>query len=194
MATAVGFHMKGNAWRGIKEYITREIGLDRINPLLKPETRAFFDQTFIASIWYDVQPVTEVTQVGAQLTKMRHDVFCRAIGTFIYERDMTGIYRAILRFASPELMVKALPLATTRYFDFVKLETTRVGPKAYDVLILGVPSETAATYTNVTSIFIERAITGSGGRNVTAQCTPPTPGPSISGTPTARIVRQLRWE
>ncbi len=194
MATAAGFHMKGNAWRGIKEYISRELGFERVMEHLKPETQTFLSQTFIASIWYDVRPVTEITTVGASLTNQPHPAFCRAVGTFIYERDMTGIYRAILKFASPELMVKALPLATTRYFDFVKLETTRVGPKAYDVLLMGVPSETAATYTNVTSIFIERAITGSGGKNVTAQCTPPVPAGLVNGTPTAKIVRQLRWE
>ena len=193
MATA-GFNMKGNAWRGIKEYLTREIGLERVMERLAPATRTFFEQIFIASIWYDVRPVTEVTQVAAQLTGQQHTALCRSVGTFIYERDMTGIYRAILKFATPDLMVKALPLATTRYFDFVKLETTRVGPKAYDVLIMGVPADTAAIYTNVTSVFIERAISGSGGKNVSAQCLAPTPGPGINGTPTSLIVRQLRWE
>ena len=193
MATA-GFNMKGNAWRGIQEYVTREIGLERVMERLRPETRAFFAQTFIASIWYDVRPVTEVTQAAADLIEQPHAALCRAIGTYIYERDMTGIYRAILKFATPDLMVKALPLATTRYFDFVKLETTRVGPKAYDVLIMGVPADNAMTYANVTSIFIERAIAGSGGKNVSARCLAPTPGPAISGLPTARIVRQLRWE
>ncbi len=186
--------MKGNAWRGVKEYVAREIGLERAMECLKPETRAFFDQNFIASIWYDVRPVTEITQTVARLTGQLHALLCRSIGTFIYERDMSGIYRAILKFATPDLMVKALPLATTRYFDFVKLQTARVGPKAYDVTIMGVPAEAAATYVSVTSIFIERAIAGSGGKNVSAQCLAPTPGPTISGLPTSQIVRKLRWE
>lgn len=191
---AAGFNMKGNAWRGITEYLGREVGMAPIIEQLAPATRTFFDQPFVASVWYDVRPVAELTQAAAQVAGQAHMTLCRAIGTYIYERDMSGIYRAILKFATPDLMVKALPLATTRYFDFVKLETTRVGPKAYDVTLDGIPAETASTYANVTSIFIERAIAGSGGRNVSAQCLDPTPGPGISGTPTSRIVRQLRWE
>jgi hypothetical protein len=187
--------MKGNAWRGVQEFIQAVApgGMAAVSPRLSEATQRFFAQMFVPSAWYDILPIEEITRASALLTGETHTMHCRALADFILKRDSTGLYRAILRFATPELMVRALPFATKRYFDFVKLDVHNVDQRSYRVIVSGVPQLVAMTYITITNVFITRAIEGSGGRNVICEISTPVSAGAVSASPTVKFERRLSW-
>jgi hypothetical protein len=189
------FNMKGNAWRGIREFIEKVVpgGTAALLAELSPSDRTHYQQDFIPSGWYDAIPVEAVTEAAARLTGMTHAAFCTRFGQVVLERDMNGIYRAILRFATPDMMVKSLPLASRRYFDFVVMNIEQRGARDYVMHLSGIPRPVLPTYVSVTEVFTRNAISGSGGRDVRVETSAPMPGPAKDGIATVTLDRTLKW-
>lgn len=188
--------MKGNAYRGLQDYVTLAVpgGIPALMSQVSPPVRAFFEQPFTAAGWYDVMPIDELTRACAALSNLPHEEFCRRYGDHTLERDKSGIYRALLRFATPDLLVRALPYTTKRYFDFVRLDVANIDARNYRVFVTGVPRAIAYTYIHVTTVFIVRAIEGAGATNVTAKNSVPRPIAVVHGEATVEFERTLRWE
>jgi hypothetical protein len=106
---------------------------------------------------------------------------------------MSGVYRALLHFATPELMARALPLASKRYFDFVTMKLEFAGPRHVAMYLTGIPHTVALAYTHVTQVFTRNAITGSGGTDVAVTTSAPIAGAVVSGVQTVLLERQVRW-
>jgi len=191
-----GFHMKGNAYRGLQDFVEHTVpgGMKAVAERLPNETRAFFEQSFAAGSWYDVLPVEDITRACASAASVPHDEICRRFGESTLERDRNGIYRALLRFATADLLVRALPYTTKRYFDFVSLAVTNLEPGSYRVVVSGVPRSIASTYIGITTVFIVRAIEGAGASNVRTTTTTPQPAGMKHGRPMVRFERHLRWD
>lgn len=190
-----GFNMKGNAWLGVQEFIQQTVpgGLAAVAAELPAEIQSFIAQQFVPAGWYDILPIEELTRASARAASETHTTYCRNLADFILRRDQRGLYRAILRFASPEMLVRALPMATKRYFDFVKLEVSNVDHRSYRVLVAGVPQLVAMTYITITNVFITRAIEGSGGKNVVCEISAPTSCGTVNAQPVMKFERRLSW-
>ena len=80
--------------------------------------KEFAQQVFLPVSWYDVLPLMDLSVVLANLEgrSVRESVKRRA--AFIAERDVTGLYRVLLRIFSPEAAMNRLEKAACRYFDF----------------------------------------------------------------------------
>jgi hypothetical protein len=190
-----GFHMRGNAYRGLQEFIERTVpgGLTALLEALTEPNRSFFNQTFLTGAWYDYFPVEEITQTAARLLGESHTMFLRGLADFILKRDANGLYRAILRFATPQLVVHALPFAANRYYDFSKLSVHDVSERSCLVRVHGIPAVTAMTYITTANVFVIRAIESAGGRNVVCQSTAPVSAGSAHGEPIAKFERRFSW-
>jgi len=158
-----------------------------------PQTRDFFAQFFIPSVWYDAIPFAEVTEAAGRIAGSDAAAFCERFGEYILKRDMSGVYRALLHFTSPELMARALPLASKRYFDFVTMKLQFVEPRHFIMHLSGIPQAVASAYTHVTQVFTRHAITGSGGTEVSVTTSEPQMGAFVSGIPTVVLERHVRW-
>lgn len=190
------FNMKGNAYLGLQDYVNRFVpgGTPALLGQLSPAVREFYSQPFTAAGWYDVLPIDELTRACATLSDLPHDELCRRFGDNTLERDKSGVYRALLRFATPDLLVRALPYTTKRYFDFVRLDVANLDARNYRVTVTGVPRAIAWTYIHVTTIFIVRAIEGAGAKNVVAKTGIPRPIAVVHGEATVEFERDLRWD
>lgn len=197
MSVPATFNMKGNAWRGMREFIEATVpgGAPAVLERLESaSTREVFSTDFIPTGWYDALATDAVTRTAAELAGMSHAELCRRFGEKVLERDMNGVYRAILRFATPDLMVKSLPLASRRYFDFVTMTIEQAGPKHYLMHLSGIPELVVPTYVAVTEVFTCNAIVGSGGHNVRVTTSEPLSGTSFDDVHTVRLEREMRWD
>lgn len=197
MAGDSGFHMKGNAYVGVQQHADRTVAGGAaavVAGLRDPALRDFFAQSFFPGTWYDILPIEPFTRAAAAVAGKSHQDYCRALADFMVQRDSTGVYKALLRFASPNLLVRGLSFTTKRYFDFVQLDVVQLEPRSYRVKVQKIPRAVVATYQTITQVFITRALEGSGGKNVVAESTLPTEGPVVSGVPTMQFERVLRWD
>lgn len=190
------FHMKGNAWRAMREFIDAKVpgGTAAVAAALTTShERGVFAESFIPSGWYDALPAEAVTRAAAGLAGLSHAELCRRFGETVLKRDMNGIYRAVLKFASPDLMVKSLPLASRRYFDFVTMRIEHVGARHFVMHASGIPRPVLSTYVNVTEVFTRHAITGSGGRDVHVETSPPRATQTVGDVQTVTLERHMTW-
>ncbi|MBX3263479.1 MAG: hypothetical protein KIS78_13455 [Labilithrix sp.] len=187
--------MKGNAYRGLVEQIVRTVpgGVDAVSAHLSAATRSFFAQNLMAGGWYDVVPVEELTRVASRLSGQPHELFCQRAARAILERDSNGIYRAILRLATADLVVRALPYTTNRYFDFVKLDVQCLEKRRYRVTVSGVPRAVVQSYIPMTTVFIAGAIERAGGRDVETIVSAPRFHAVVRGHPVMQFQRDIRW-
>jgi hypothetical protein len=190
------FNLKGNAWRGLRDFCDETVpgGARAVcASIANAESRDFFAQFFIPSVWYNALPFAEVTETVGRVAGLRTPEVCERFGKYILERDMSGVYRALLHFAKPELMARALPLASKRYFDFVSMKLEFEAPQHFVMYLTGIPHAVALAYTHVTQVFTRNAITGSGGTDVEVTTSAPIAGPVVSGVQTVLLERHVRW-
>ena len=190
------FNLKGNAWRGMRDFCDRAVpggAFAVCGAMTNAENREFFAQFFIPSVWYDVMPFAEVAETAGRLAGCSAAELCERFGKFVLERDMSGVYRALLHFAAPELMARALPLASKRYFDFVSMQLEFIENHHFVMHLSGIPHAVALPYTQVTQVFTRHAITDSGGKDVSVTTSEPVDSSEIDGVRTVVLERHVRW-
>jgi hypothetical protein len=133
LAIAVGespFHVRGSTYAGMVTYANKYLPggyAALVESIEDPELRSFAEHVFLPVAWYDVLPLIDLSRELARLEgrSVRDSVKRRA--AFIAERDVTGLYRVLLRIVSPEFAMNRLQKAACRYFDFGVAEELETG-------------------------------------------------------------------
>lgn len=107
--------------------------------ILDPELRAFFEQRFLASSLYDLLPIVPFGQTAALLAGAQYVPYVREGARWQANRDVHGIYRALLKLASPRMVCERLPRITMQYFDFGEATGQFTGDRRYEIGIRGLP-------------------------------------------------------
>jgi hypothetical protein len=166
------FRTKGNVYRSLFDSADARVPgghravRDRIDD---PHLAAFFDQTFLAASSYDVLPIVPFGMVAARLCGMTYPEFVRGGAAFTAKRDMNGVYRVLLKLASPEAVVKRLPRILLQYFDFGRIEGRFVGTHAYEAIARGLPQPLIAWIVNIAHGFLPVVMEAAGARDVDLQ-------------------------
>jgi hypothetical protein len=190
------FRVKGVLYLGAFEYLDRHLPGGHAAVLRGVDDEAvarFFAQPFIASGWYDALPGVPLQHVAARTAGAPLVDFVKRLARWQAERDTRGVYRFLLGLASAEMIVDRVPLLASRYFDFVKVEQERLGPREYAAVVTGVPAQLATLYTCITEPFLSVAMETAGARDVRFRWEVPTPDGVRAGAPLVRLRRHLRW-
>lgn len=193
---SAGFHFKGNGCEGLVDFVNEQVpgGLSAVIAKLPDDaSRAFLQQPFISSGWYDIMPLVPITAVCATLKRQTHGLFLRDWANYQATRDGNGIYRILLKLVTPDMLVNALPRTVRRYFDFVTTEAKREGPRKYTLSITGIPANFAEIYSLVTEVFVTRALAAAGAENPRVTTSAPMPAGEAHGSPIVRFERQIVW-
>jgi hypothetical protein len=191
------FHVKGTAYIGLLGHYGGRVpgGIDAIvaqfgkdEPLI-----AFFKQRFLSSAWYDVGPSTLLSLVAANLLGVPHLDLLRQQARAQAERDIGGVYRLVLKLAKPEMVMARLPVAATRYFDFVRAEVREIRPKCWESIAHGVPELARPAYQAGTEAFVVRALELSGAAEVKHRWSPPEAEGQAHGVDIVGLRREVSW-
>lgn len=146
------FRIKGNGYRGHLQYVEKNLpgGIEAmLDAFDDPRLRAFFEQTFLASAFYDVLPLAHAGLVCA-------DISGKTFYDFVYERtrhqaedDVGGIYKWLLTLLSPRLVSSRLTKFMAQYFDFVGFEIESSDSSAIHGKLTGAPPELRCWLTTV---------------------------------------------
>jgi hypothetical protein len=189
------FHVKGHVYRSSIDYYSRVVsgGAALVFGHLDDAHRAFFDQPFLAGSWYDALPLLPLSHVGAGARGMRHYDAMRERATAQAKQDVEGIYRAILRITSPELVALRVGRVLLQYFDFGHAYAQIVRPGTCEIVQSGVPVSLVELGTPLADGFIVTLVTMAGGRDVHFSAASPMPDGRVEGMATMRVRYDVAW-
>lgn len=191
------FHIKGNTLLGYLEFCDDVVPGGRLavrERLHTPTLERFFSQRFVVGGWYDVLPVVPFARSMALVLGVPHGDALRQHATWQADRDIHTVYRLMLKLASPEQIVKALPGSAKRYFDFVQSSVLEQAPGRWEVTIRGVPAPVLVLYKSATTAFVVRALELAGARNLRHRWLSQRPGGQSHGLPIVELRRELSWD
>lgn len=163
------FRIKGIAYRGHVEYASRHIpgGVAAVNETFGNKAlKYFFEQQFLAATWYDVLPMVPLWHACARVLKQPAVEFLRVRTRHQAEGDLRGVYRWILKVASPETVALRMPRAVGQYLDFGTTEATVRRPGVVHVRRTGIPLFLAPWFGIVAETFLTVALEIAGASKV----------------------------
>jgi hypothetical protein len=189
------FCVKGHVYLKMQEDIASSVGIDRVFEHVKNSAavRAYFAQRFLAGSWYDAFPLMPVAMGHARASGAPLYSFLRDKGRVIAQKDAPGIYRALLRLASPSLVVERLPKLASRYFDFGTSDVERVGERSYRSIQRGVPELLVPLIAATTEGFVAQSLVLAGGANATARYVSSETDGAKQGYATMAVVLAIGW-
>ncbi len=170
------------------------MGSRRCGPKLPdPRLLAFARQKFLPSSWYDVLPVAQLIHSEARAARQTLRVYLRARSAYQARKDIGGVYRFLLRLASPEMVASRLPRLLSQIFDFGEAETHIVNPTHMAATLTGYPAVLWEWYSIAFEVYCETALKLAGASRVAMSARPPEPLPSQNGVKIIRFVLDANW-
>jgi hypothetical protein len=190
------FRAKGTVYLGLLDSTNHRCpgGVDRVlENLESPEVRRFFEQRFLASSRYDIFPFLPFSRTAARLAGMPFLLYAKEGARFQAVRDTQGVYRFLLKLASPRLVAERLPRTFMQYFDFGTVEGRSLGEREFEVVGRGIPEPIAEWLITVIEGFVPVAMQLAGARAIATRVDPPVREGSLHGVPLVSSRLHLRW-
>jgi hypothetical protein len=159
-----------------------------------PRLATFFEQSFLASTWYDVYPLVRAGSVCADLLGLTLPQLLRARGKDQVARDLTGVYGFLARFASQRLVARGVVDAVERYFEFAVARSEQVNATHVRTYISGVPEELAEWMAALAQSYSEATFEHVGAHDVRVRVQRLPCNDRKNGVPLAEIVVDIRWD
>ena len=191
------FHVKGVLYLGTQKYFTNDVpnGMARLAETLDdPNVRAFITQKFLPSSWYDVLPVAPLIRAEAEVCGQTVPAYLRKRAAFQAREDIGGVYRWLLKLASPELVALKLPRLLTQIFDFGDAYTERLDERTVRIEVREFPSALSEWYSTAFDVYAETTLELAGAKNVSIALKPVGSGRHASGAPLVTLRGDANWE
>ena len=136
------FRQKGNGYLGDLAYFEASVRGGSgavIQALPDAALRAFHEQRFRGSEWYDAFPATALHSAAARLRGVAFAEHRRQVGAYHAREAGGGIYRTLLRVLSTDNVAVWAPRVSSIYFEFGKTKTSAVAPKDVAGVRSGLP-------------------------------------------------------
>jgi hypothetical protein len=158
-----------------------------------PAERTFFSQTFHSSAWYDLLPIDRLGRASCQVAGEDYFEALRWRARAQAEKDARGVYKAILSFTSPEMILKRVPWMMAQYYRFGATETRIVAPGYLEITRV-FPAVLDAWASLVGVEFFQRLFSLCRGvRSPVTMCDEATPAEPLQGIAAIRLRYTVRF-
>jgi hypothetical protein len=191
------FRVKGGIYLGTLKYFEKEVpgGVAALHAQIEDgKLRAFIEQKFLPSGWYDVLPVAQLIRAEARALNLTVANYLRKRTVFQVEQDIGGIYRFLLAILSPESVATRLPRLLTQIFDHGTTEVRLVEPGWLESTMGGFPALLYDWYSTAFEVYTETALHKAGGKKILALVRPPEPEGQKDGVDLIKFRVDARWE
>jgi hypothetical protein len=191
------FRMKGHVYRGVLEHLDTVVpgGTYAVRTELRDSNvRAFFEQSFLPSGWYDILPSLPLVVTSARLAAIPFLQLARQVARAQAARDIHGIYRFVLKLSSPDMVISRMSRATAQYFDFGSTELKTLSQGHAILERTGVPAPLVGFYCGLTEGFVMVALEMTGAKDVKVRPSRPVRDGERSGVETMTIPFDVRWQ
>lgn len=192
-----GFHCKGVIYMETLRWLDEhtEAGRGALIAAIEDEAlRAFMSQPFVVGGWYDVLPMEELFRTAARVAGLPYLEVLRRVAAWLMPQQIRGLYKFILVFASPEMVMRNLARTARTYFDFVDTVVTETGPNAYESEGGNVPAVVSSAYMVVTEIALKVILENAGAKGLKQRWLPVEPEGQTRGVDVVRVRRVISWQ
>ncbi len=129
-------HVKGSLILHGRDYVVETRGAaawQTILGALSADDRAIYDGIVMASSWYPVAAWNRITEHVVGEGGPQASAEMRRFSSFISERDLSTIYKVLLKLASPEMLLRRTHSLWSRYFDSGTFEVVREAPRRFEM-------------------------------------------------------------
>jgi hypothetical protein len=190
------FKIKGHMYREVVAYFARlhPGGLPALFADGDPRYFAFFNQSFLPSVWYDAFPAPYIGYVAAQKLGRTYQEITLAAAADQTARNINGVYKVILRLlVSPLAVAQRMPAMTEQTFDFAPVELTKNGPRDVTLMRPKFPAPLYEWYDIVARYFLETALGMAGAKQVRVEVFAPEDDGVAHGVKLIRIGSRTTW-
>jgi hypothetical protein len=191
------FSVKGLVYTGAQQFYEQRLagGPPAISAQLgDPDVRRFWEQHFVPSTWYDVMPLMAINQAASRVAHENAFDLVRENARWVADRDINGVYRFLLKLASPELVARKLPRASLQYLSFGRAEGVEVASRHHRVLHRGIPRPLVSWFIACVDGFAPMALQIAGASKTELTSRVIGADGEHCGVPLVQIVHDLKWE
>jgi hypothetical protein len=155
------FRQKGNGYLGDARFYDATVrgGAGAVvAAIADPRVRAFFEQKFRPSEWYDAMPGVIIESTAARLRGIPFEQHRRQVGSWHAAEGIRGIYAALFKVVSDENIALWAPRISSLYFEFGKVETKALGGRAIEGWWRGLPPQLAQNVCYASAGFCAEAL------------------------------------
>jgi hypothetical protein len=190
------FRVKGVLYQGTQSFFGTKVKGGRpalLGAIDDERLRAFIDQKFLPSSWYDVLPVYPLIQAEARACNLPLNVYLRARSEWQAEQDMGGVYKVLLKLANPAAVIERLPRVGAQLFNFVTSEPLDSAERMRSFALPGMPAILVPWYSNGFVIYAQHALRLAGARSVQVVMDKPDPQGQLHGVDVVRVKYTITW-
>jgi hypothetical protein len=190
------FHAKGSVFKSTERILDKYVdgGLPAVLERVGDSTlRAFWAQPLLAGAWYDVFGMVMTVREIARMRGLPYFKVVSEMSRMVAEEDLRGIYRALLKLATPEMVAPRLPRIQARYMDFGGVEVGSVTPGRADATRTGHPRILAHWYVAVITGFMPPILEAAGAKSPRIRWNRPVPEGKAHGFETVSIRFEASW-
>lgn len=193
------FLAKGTLYTGTRSYFDSEVdgGYPRLLEAVQrvdTDLHAFMSQRFLDSAMYDVMWVPMLLPIEASVSKKPVKTYLKHRTEWQANRDLTGAYRALLKLASPETALKAVPKLMVQMFNFGHPVTKKVLTGYHVVSFSGIPDVLEHWLLNAFNIYGHKVVDMAGGIVTDFRADPPHAEDRVHNVPISTITVHLTYE
>lgn len=191
------FHVKGVLYLGTQKYFQNDVpdGMAKLAETLEdPSVKEFIQQKFLPSSWYDVLPVAPLIRAEAEVCHQTVPSYLRKRAAFQAREDISGVYRWLLKLASPETVALKIPRLLTQIFDFGDSYTERLDEHVVQMELRQFPAALSEWYSTAFEVYAETALGLAGAKNVSLVLKATPTGTHASGVPLVTLKGDAHWQ
>ena len=158
-----------------------------------PQLLAFIQQKFLPVAWYDVLPAVPLIRAEARALGLTPRRYLTLRSAYQAERDLTGVYRFLIKVAGAENVAVRLPRLFTQIFDFGASDASVLEPGHVRGFVRGFPAVLYEWFSIALEAYATTALRLTGvpeGTCVSRRLDSPEEG----AVPLASLQLDLRWK
>jgi hypothetical protein len=157
------FQVKGTLWMGFRGYADEHVvgGAAKLAESLSPVCAEFFMQLFVAPGWYDIFPIVEISRAMAAQRGLTASEQSRQTGCWHGEQDLKGIYKTLLKQATPQAICRRYPSLYSQLYNFGRVEAT-VEDDSVKSCVHGMPEAVADWWMPATEGYLQPILVAAG--------------------------------
>jgi hypothetical protein len=190
------FCQKGHVYRTTLKHLDAYLdgrAEQTIRRIEAPGVRDFLAQPFVASAWYDIFPMISLIVETARTAGVPYFRAVSDLSRMLAEADLNGVYRAILRVVSPNILATRLPRIQAQYLNFGRVESTLVAPGHCQVVRAGHPLILVHWFVAVVHGFLPYVLEQAGAKAPRVRWEPPATDGVESGLQTVTLRFEIHW-